>query len=133
MHSYYIFNLYFMNMSSTLNKVQTNKQTNNILSSEYLYLECRQRMNADNPNLVKLLFSSVLNPNLILHRIKNYFIKKETLTELFSCEFSEIFKSTFLTEHVRASASEPRRIWTPCKASMMQYFLPKQLKASSFF
>ena len=27
------------------------------------------------------------------------FIKKETLAQLFSCEFWEIFKNTFLTEH----------------------------------
>ena len=28
------------------------------------------------------------------------FIKKETLAQLFSCEFYEIFKSTFFTEHL---------------------------------
>ena len=29
------------------------------------------------------------------------FIKKETLAQVFSCEFSEIFQNTFFTEHFR--------------------------------
>ena len=29
------------------------------------------------------------------------FIKKETLAQVFSCEFCEIFKNTFFTEHLR--------------------------------
>ena len=29
------------------------------------------------------------------------FIKKEILAQVFSCEFSEIYKNTFLTEHLR--------------------------------
>ena len=33
------------------------------------------------------------------------FIKKETLTQVFSCEFCEILKNTFFTEHVRTTAS----------------------------
>ena len=33
------------------------------------------------------------------------FIKKETLVLVFSCEFYEIFKSTFFTERLRATAS----------------------------
>ena len=32
--------------------------------------------------------------------------KKEVLTQVFSCEFCEIFKNTFFTEHLRATASE---------------------------
>ena len=34
------------------------------------------------------------------------FIKTETLTEAFSCEFCEISKDTFFTEHLWAIASE---------------------------
>ena len=34
------------------------------------------------------------------------FIKKEALAHVFSCEFCEIFKNRFLTEHVRATASD---------------------------
>ena len=34
------------------------------------------------------------------------FIKKETLTEVFSCEFFEISKNTFFTELLRVTASK---------------------------
>ena len=33
------------------------------------------------------------------------FIKKETLTQVFSCEFCEIFKNNFCTEHLWTTAS----------------------------
>ena len=33
------------------------------------------------------------------------FIKKETMTKVFSCEFCEISKNTFFTEHAWANAS----------------------------
>ena len=33
------------------------------------------------------------------------FIKKETLTQVFSCEFCKIFKNTFFTEHLQMTAS----------------------------
>ena len=33
------------------------------------------------------------------------FIKKETLTQVFSCEFCEIFKNSLFTEHLQATAS----------------------------
>ena len=33
------------------------------------------------------------------------FIQKKTLVQVFPCEFSEIFKNTFLTEYLRATAS----------------------------
>ena len=35
----------------------------------------------------------------------NLFIKKKTLPQVFSCEFSEISKNTFLMEHFRETAS----------------------------
>ena len=34
------------------------------------------------------------------------FIEKETLTQAFSCEFCEISKNTFFTEHFLPSASD---------------------------
>ena len=34
------------------------------------------------------------------------FIKKETLAQVFSCEFCEISKKTFFKEHLGATASE---------------------------
>ena len=33
------------------------------------------------------------------------FNKKETLAQVFSCEFYEISKNTFFTEHLRTTAS----------------------------
>ena len=33
-------------------------------------------------------------------------IQKQTLTQVFSCDFCEIFKNTFFIEHLRATASE---------------------------
>ena len=33
------------------------------------------------------------------------FIKEEILAQMFSCEFCEIFKNTFFTEHLWATAS----------------------------
>ena len=33
------------------------------------------------------------------------FIKKEYLAQVFSCEFCEISKNTFITEHLQATAS----------------------------
>ena len=35
----------------------------------------------------------------------SFFIKKETLAQVFSCEFCEISKNTFFTEHLRATRS----------------------------
>ena len=32
------------------------------------------------------------------------FIKKDTLTQVFFCEFCEIFKNTFFTEHLQTTA-----------------------------
>ena len=34
------------------------------------------------------------------------FIKIETLAQVFSCEFCEISKNTFFTEHLQTTASE---------------------------
>ena len=34
------------------------------------------------------------------------FIKKETLAQVFSCEFCKIFKNTLITEHFWATASD---------------------------
>ena len=36
---------------------------------------------------------------------RNNFIKTETLAQVFSCEFCEIFKNTFFTEHLWTTTS----------------------------
>ena len=38
-------------------------------------------------------------------------IKKETLAQVFFCEFCEISKNTFFTEHLRATASVNARLF----------------------
>ena len=40
-----------------------------------------------------------------LKRETRNFIKKETLAQVLFCEFCEIFKNTFFTEHLRTTAS----------------------------
>ena len=42
--------------------------------------------------------------NKVSGRASN-FVKKETLAQVFSCEFYEISKNTFFTEHLRTTAS----------------------------
>ena len=39
------------------------------------------------------------------HLCQSLFIKKETLVQVFSCEFCEISKNTFFTEHVWVTGS----------------------------
>ena len=39
------------------------------------------------------------------------FIKKETLTQVFSCEFSEIFKNNFFAEQLRATDSVQHKVY----------------------
>ena len=33
-------------------------------------------------------------------------LKKETVTQIFSCEFCKVYKNTFFTEHLRTTACE---------------------------
>ena len=47
--------------------------------------------------LVELMAQNKLRPATLL--------KKETLAQVFSCEFCKMFKNTFLTEHLRTTAS----------------------------
>ena len=42
------------------------------------------------------------------------FIKKETLAQVFSCEFCKITKDTFFVEHLRTTASISRDIENNC-------------------
>ena len=56
------------------------------------------------------------------------FIKKETLAQMFSCEFSEIFKNTFFTEHLRTTASDKchmiiRKFQIMCSRFVISNFL----------
>ena len=46
--------------------------------------------------------------SLFFNKIACNFIKKETLAQVFSCECSEISKTTFFIEHPRTTASEAK-------------------------
>ena len=51
-------------------------------------------------------FAGLGVPFLIkLQALASNFIKKETLAQMFSCEFCEISKNTFSTEHLSETAS----------------------------
>ena len=54
------------------------------------------------------------------------FIKKETLTQVFSCEFCEISKSTFFTQHLRTIASF---IVNLSYVLMLPYFLHDRMES----
>ena len=50
------------------------------------------------------------------------FIKKETVAQVFSCEFSKIFKGTFMIKHLPATASgriQLLRLQFPSKCERM--------------
>ena len=51
----------------------------------------------------RLFFNKVAGLRPLLKRPT--LLKKKTLTQLFSCEFCEIFKNTYCTEHLWTSAS----------------------------
>ena len=56
-------------------------------------------------------------------------IKKEVLAQVFSCDFCEISKNTFFTEHLRATASAFKMQFSSfCKSKY-----PKFFPAGSFF
>ena len=60
--------------------------------------------------MLKLIRSSRSQMFFKLGVLENFttynFIKKETLAHVLSCEFCEIFKNTFLTEHLWIAASD---------------------------
>ena len=65
------------------------------------------------------------------------FIEKETLAQVFSCEFSETSKNTFFTEHLQATTSRETKKQTnlPGNSSLLIDFLFLRLEKvlPSFF
>ena len=53
----------------------------------------------------KNVFKNFAKFNFLIKLLACNFIKKETPTQVFSCEFCDISKNTFFTEHVWATAS----------------------------
>ena len=58
------------------------------------------------------------------------FIKKEILAQVFSCEFCEIFKNTFLTERRVAASSKNISYW---KATVKKFFQHELRKLTHFW
>ena len=56
-----------------------------------------------------------------LHAEACNFIKKETMAQVFSCEFYEIFKNTSFTEHLRPTTSG--HIFYFCRSYMSAIFI----------
>ena len=57
---------------------------------------------------------------------------KETLAQVFSCEFCEISKNTFFTEHLWATASVKINILNPFQANILFLYPWKYHKTSGF-
>ena len=49
------------------------------------------------------------------------FIKKETLAQVFSCEFCEISKNTFLTEQLRSSDDETPKFYSAHHTAVSEF------------
>ena len=59
--------------------------------------------------------------------VKKVFLKISHLAQIFACEFCEIFKNTFFTEHLRTTASIIRfisRVLHLLTHSLFQFFQP---------
>ena len=59
--------------------------------------------------------------------VKKVFLKISHLAQIFACEFCEIFKNTFFTEHLRTTASIIRfilRVLHLLRYSLFQFFQP---------
>ena len=57
------------------------------------------------------------------------FIKNETLAQVFSCEFCEISKNTFLAEHLRVTASDHQSLEYSLQHESLEYSLHTTLKS----
>ena len=58
---------------------------------------------------------------ILLHRASN-FIKKEAPTLVFFCDFFEIFKSTYILEHLRTVVCVPKKVDILCTCSTDSLF-----------
>ena len=68
----------------------------------YIKIMCHQSLTLCTVNVTEAATEGVLLKKGVLKICK--FIKKETLAQVFSWKFYEIFKTTFFTEHFRTTA-----------------------------
>ena len=82
-------------------------QSQNILIFSYFYQFQKQLLEVFCKKGVPRNFAKFIEINCARDSflIKKDFIKKESLSQVFSCEFCEISKKTFFTEHLRKTAA----------------------------
>ena len=56
------------------------------------------------------------------HLCQSLFIKRETLTQVFCCEFCKISKNTYFIEHLRTAASEHCKISCTTSSFVLEFF-----------
>ena len=56
-------------------------------------------------------FRNIYRKTPVLESFFDNFIKKGTPTQIFSCEYCEIFKNTFFEEHLRTAAFDGGSTW----------------------
>ena len=69
---------------------------------------------------VLMKFHKIRGKTLEPESLSCNFIKKETLAQVFSCEFSEISKNTFFTEHLWTTVSFKR-----LAGFFLHFYIPK--------
>ena len=72
-----------------------------LLTKESSHLRCSVKKGV--PEIIRITYG--YSDDFRGHRSTCNFVKKETLAQVFSCEFCEISKNTFFTEYLRTTAS----------------------------
>ena len=73
------------------------------------------------------LFSKVAGLTLVT------LLKKETLTQVFSCEYCEIYKNTYFEEHLQKGASEEENSYQVLLALFLFFLHNSCIKKSYMF
>ena len=79
--------------------------------------------------IIIIIIMIVIIAEAVIERcsVKKVFLKISHLAQIFACEFCEIFKNTFFTEHLRTTASIIRfilRVLHLLRYSLFQFFQP---------
>ena len=109
-HAFHDFSLYFCITKQDLLKFLFDSK------SSYMNRSSHQRCSIEKVFLNASLFLRKLQASGLRP------IKKETLAHVFSCEFCEIFKNTFFTEHLRTLLHEGKLI--AFKISLVHFEFP---------
>ena len=85
-------------LSININVVSCQKQPPEVFNKKKVFLEISQKSQENTCARVSFF-------NKVAGLYKKNFIKKVTLAQVFSCEFCEISKNTFVAEHLLTTAS----------------------------